>query len=179
MCKNNNDLLRFSNVEVTNLEKDFINFCKNNSIPQRLVNTFKEVMKVKKEKRKLSKTEIEKLKRESRDFMRTLVEFLQRKRGFELERVKVRFKHGDKIGELILLDGVAFITADVNGKEKEISKSKILDDGSLSHFVKSNVEELEDHISKAKIPEKVSIKEKTFESLKEIYGKDVEILVNY
>ena len=173
------DVLRFSGVKETNLEKDFVAYCKSNGIPERLVRTFKEIIRIKNENKKLSKSEIEKVKREARDFMRSLVEYIQRKRGFELERAKIRFKHGNKVGEALLLDGIAFITSDLEAKEKEISKAKILDDGSLSHFAKSSAEELEDHISKAKIPEKVSIKEKTFESLKEIYGKDVEIIVNY
>jgi len=44
---------------------------------------------------------------------------------------------------------------------------------------KSNLQELEENLSKAKIPEKVFIKQPIFEDLKKLFGKDVEVLISY
>lgn len=52
-------------------------------------------------------------------------------------------------------------------------------DGGLGRMEKSNLKELEDKIATCKIPSKVFIKEKIFEDLRKIYGKDIEVLVNY
>ena len=45
-----------------------------------------------------------------------LVEYMQRKRGQELERAKVRVKHGEKFGEVILFDTIAFVIHDLDAK---------------------------------------------------------------
>ena len=41
------------------------------------------------------------------------------------------------------------------------------------------MEELEKEMMKINLPKKVFIKEKIFESLKKLFGSDIEILVNY
>ena len=153
---------------------------KSNKIPERFLGILKMVIKAKKdyEEKKLTKQEIEKVRKDASIFIKTLVEYIQRKRGMELERAKIRVKSGDKFGEIFLLDNIAFIVNE-DKEKKEIRKAKILEDGSLEDIQESNLEELEKNISKAKIPKKVFIKEKLFEDLKELYGKDVEILVNY
>ena len=107
-----------------------------------------------------------------------MVEYIQRKRGFEVERATIRIKYGEKFGEVILLDDVAFLIDDVE-KREEVNKAKIEKDGKLSNINKSSLVEMEKHLSEKKIPNKVFIKEKIFESLKELFGKDVEILVSY
>lgn len=154
---------------------------KPNKIPERFLGILKIVIKAKEdyEEKKLTKQEIEKVRKDASVFIKTLVEYIQRKRGMELERAKIRIKCGDKFSEVFLLDDIAFIVNDIDSEKKEIRKAKLLQDGSLEDIQESNLEELEKNISKAKIPKKVFIKEKLFENLKELYGKDVEILVNY
>ena len=104
---------------------------------------------------------------------------MQRKRGRELERAKIRVKHGSRYGEVILLGEEAFIIHDIDNEEKELSKAKIKPDGSLGTVEKSSLEELEKALAKIEIPPKVFIKEPIFEDLKRVFGKDVEVLVNY
>ena len=108
-----------------------------------------------------------------------MVEHIQRKRGRELERTKIRVKHGKKFGEVILLDDIAYIIHDIDHEEKELSKAKINPDGSLGTTQKATLEELEKALTKLAIPPKVFIKEPIFEDLKNIFGKDVEVLINY
>lgn len=150
-------------------------------LPSKFLRTVQELMKAKKDydEKKLSKVEIEKIHAESGSLIKFLVEYMQRKRSRELERLKIRVKHGSKFGEVILLGNLAFITTDIDSDEREISKAKINDDGSLDTIEKSSLEELEKSLANAQTPVKASIKEPIFEDLKRVFGKDVEILMGY
>ncbi len=150
-------------------------------IPAKFLRILNEIIKAKKDydDKKLTKVEVEKVKKGSNELIKFLVEYLQRKRGKELERTKIRVKHGNRYGEVILLGKEAFIIHDIDHEEKEISKAKIKEDGSLGTTQKSSLQELEKALSKVEIPSKVFIKEPIFENLKDFFGKDVEILVNY
>ncbi|MBI2581759.1 hypothetical protein HYV87_01345 [Candidatus Woesearchaeota archaeon] len=44
---------------------------------------------------------------------------------------------------------------------------------------KSSLEEFEKELAKAKFPKRVFVKEPLFENLKEIFGRDVEVLLQY
>ena len=145
----------------------------------KVYNNLKDLEKAKKDFAKLSSQEIEKLKRETRDSIREMFEYVQRKMALELERAKIKFKYGEKYGEALLLDTDAFIIPDISAKDKEVQKAKLLKDGSLREIRKSSIEDMQKHLEKIKIPEKVFIKEKTFEDLRKLFGKDIEILINY
>ena len=150
-------------------------------MPSKFLRTIQELMKAKKDydEKKLSKVEIEKIHQDASSLIKFLVEHMQRKRGRELDRLKIRVKHGDKFGEVILLGGDAYIIHDIDNEEKELSKAKINSDGSLAVIEKSSLEELEKALAKIETPQRTSIKEPIFEDLKRIFGKDVEILMNY
>ena len=150
-------------------------------IPAKFLRILNEIVKAKKDydEKKLSKVEVEKVKKDSGILIKFLVEYMQRKRGKELERVRIRVKHGNRYGEVILLGEAAFIIHDIDHEEKELSKAKIKPNGSLAVIEKSSLEELEKALVKVEIPPKVFIKEPIFEDLKRIFGKDVEVLVNY
>ena len=179
------DVLRIEGIErvedeevVKVFEDDLISQGK---IPVKFLRILNEIIKAKKDydEKKLTRVEVEKVKKSSNEFIKFLVEYLQRKRGRELERTKIRVKHGNRYGEVILLGDVAFIIHDIDHEEKEISKARIKEDGSLGTTQKSSLQELEKSLSKVEIPPKVFIKEPIFENLKDFFGKDVEILVNY
>ena len=165
--------------EVVKLFKDEL--ISQGKIPAKFLRILNEILKAKKDydDKKLTRVEVEKVKKDSNEFIKFLVEYLQRKRGREIERVKIRVKHGNRYGEVILLGDAAFIIHDIDHEEKEISKAKIKEDGSLGVTKKSSLQELEKALSKVEIPSKVFIKEPIFEDLKNFFGKDVEILVNY
>jgi uncharacterized protein (UPF0332 family)/predicted nucleotidyltransferase len=150
-------------------------------IPQKYLSILKEIEKAKKDydAKKLTKNEVESVRKNSRELIKFLVEHIQRKRGRELERAKIRVKHGNRYGEVILLNDTAFIIHDLDHEDKEISKAKINADGGLGTPQKTSLEEFEKHLVKIEIPGKVFIKEAIFEDLKDLFGKDVEILVNY
>ena len=97
----------------------------------------------------------------------------------ELEMTKIKVKHGEKYGEVILLDDVAFVIHDIDAKDKRIEKAKINEDGSLGTLTDSSLEEFEKALANLKMPQRAFIKEPVFEDLKNIFGRDVQVLVNY
>ncbi|MEK6964359.1 MAG: nucleotidyltransferase domain-containing protein [Nanoarchaeota archaeon] len=150
-------------------------------IPEKFLRILKDIVTAKKDydAKKLSKTDLSIVQKKSAELIRFLVEYVQRKRGRELERAKIRVKHGNKYGEILLLDKLAYIIHDVDSEQKEISLADITSEGSLANIRTSNLEEMEKDLAKVAIPPKAFIKESLFEKLKDIFGKDVEVLINY
>ncbi len=179
------DLLRLEGIEKVK-DTEIVNIFEKEAIhkgvvPEKYLRILKDIIKAKKDydAKKLTKNEVDKVRKDSRSLIKFIVEYMQRKRGRELERAKIRVKHGKRYGEVLLLDKVAFIIHDVDHEEKEISMAQINDNGGLGNIKQSNLETFEKHLAKTTIPPKVFLKEPIFENLKEIFGKDVEILVNY
>jgi uncharacterized protein (UPF0332 family)/predicted nucleotidyltransferase len=179
------DVLHVEGVERVNdkemvdiFEKEMVLLGK---IPEKYLRILKNMEKAKKDydDGKLTKQEVAQAKKESNELIRFMLEYTQRKRGRELERTKLRVKHGSKFGEVILLDKIAFIIHDIDAENKQISKAPINADGSLGTTEPATAEELEHEISKLHLPPKVFIKQPLFENLKDLFGKDVEVLVNY
>lgn len=177
------DALRLEGVErvkddemITLFESEMIHAGK---IPQKFLRMLHEIVQAKKQydAGTLNKADIEKVKKQSAHFSQFMVEYLQRIRGRELEKTRVRVKHGEKYGEVTLLGNVAFIVTDVDQEEKEVSRAPINPDGGLGTIEKTTMEEFEKHLATVSIPPKVFIKEPLFEDLKRVFGKDVEILV--
>jgi predicted nucleotidyltransferase/uncharacterized protein (UPF0332 family) len=178
------DILRNEGIEKVNdvemiqvFEDELISKGK---IPAKFLRILNEIIKAKKDydDHKLNKTEVVKVKKSSREFIKFMVEYIQRKRGRELERAKIRVKHGKRYGEVILLDDSAFIIHDIDKEEKEISKAQISEDGSLTSIKESSLEEFEKALSKIEKIPKAFIKGAIFSNLEEIFGKDVEVLIN-
>ena len=129
------------------------------------------------DKKKISINDIEMARKGSSGLIKFLVEYMQRKRGRELDRAKIRVKHGEKYGEVILLDKVAFVIHDIDAKDRRIEQAQLNPDGSLGDLRESSLEEFEKALAQLKMPPRVFIKEPIFEDLKDIFGKDVEVLM--
>lgn len=177
------DVLKAEGVEKV-LEEELIStfedkLISTGKIPTRFLRLLNEFLEAKKayDAGKLTKTDLEKTRKNSAELVKFLVEHLQRKRGRELEQAKVRVKYGDKFGEITLLGSVAFVIRNLDAPEKIIEKAAINRDGSLGPLESSSWDEFEKALAKVAIPPKVFIKEPVFESLKKIFGKDVEVLV--
>ncbi|MEM4711095.1 MAG: nucleotidyltransferase domain-containing protein [Candidatus Woesearchaeota archaeon] len=150
-------------------------------VPEKYLRILKDVIKAKKdyESGRLTKTEIHQINKDSRELIRFLIEHIQRKKSRELEKVRIRVKHGNDFGEVIILEDTAFIIHNLNDENKEVSKAKVTETGHFIDIKESSLEELEHAIANVEIPKKTFIKESIFENLKGIFGKDVEILINY
>ena len=170
---------RVSDIEIVKIFEDEL--ISQGKIPARFLRILNEIIKAKQDydEKKLTKQEVEKVKKDSGIFVKFIVEYMQRKRGRELERARIRVKHGNKYGEVILLGDEAYIIHDIDQEEKSMSKAKIKPNGGLGVIETASMEELEKALSKIEIPPKVFIKEPIFEDLKRVFGKDVEVLVNY
>lgn len=177
------DVLKSEGVEKT-AEQDLVDefedkLIRTGKIPARYLRLLHDSLEAKAayDAGKLTKTDVDKTRKSANELIKFLVEYLQRKRGRELEQAKVRVKYDDKFGEVTLLGNTAFVVRNIDAQEKIIEKASIQRDGSLGPLEASNWEEYEKALAKITIPPKVFIKEPVFESLKRIFGKDVEILV--
>ncbi|MBI4151642.1 hypothetical protein HY496_01615, partial [Candidatus Woesearchaeota archaeon] len=180
------DILKLENIERAQdseilqlFERELISTGK---VPARFLRDLVEIVEAKKkyDAGKLTKTDIEKARKGSSGLVRFLVDYLQRKRGRELERARIRVKYGEKFGEVLLLDTIAFVIRDIDAKEQQIiEKAAVNPDGSLGSRELSSLEEMENELSKLKIPPRVFIKEPIFEDLKNIFGRHVEVLLQY
>jgi uncharacterized protein (UPF0332 family)/predicted nucleotidyltransferase len=152
-------------------------------VPQKYLRDLNEIIDAKKkfDQGKLSKEEVSLAKKGSIGLIRFLVEYMQRQRGRELERAKIKIKHGEKFAEIVLLDKIAFIISNIDAKagEQQIEKAPIKADGSLGTTQNSNIEEFEEALANAKFPHRVFIKEPIFEDIKRLFGRDAEVLLNY
>lgn len=87
-------------------------------------------------------------------------------------------KFGEKFGEVLVLDTQAYVNLDLDAKDKTLQRAELNKDGSIGALTACSLDEFEAAIAHAKMPPRVFIKESTFESLKKIFGRDVEILVS-
>ncbi len=179
------DVLRMEGIEkvqdeelIKKFEDELISAGK---VPAKYLRDLNEIIAAKKkhDAKKLTKADIEAARKGSIGLIKFMVEYMQRKRGRELERAKIKVKHGDRYGEVVLLDKVAFVIFDIDAKEKKIEKTVINPDGSLGTLQESSLEEYEKELAKEKFPQKVFIKEPIFEDLKNIFGRNVEVLLHY
>ncbi|MEM2139019.1 MAG: nucleotidyltransferase domain-containing protein, partial [Candidatus Woesearchaeota archaeon] len=176
------DVLKLEGVEKLK-EKDILELFETNlidtgKVPHKYLRELKDLFKAKEDydEGKLTKTDISKVQKSSKEFHNFLIDYIHKKRGEELEKAKIKVKYGDKFGEVLLLDKVAFITYDSDSKDKKVSKADIVN-GKLENIKESTQEELEKAIAELKVPENVFLKSNIFNSLSEFFGNDVEILV--
>ncbi len=152
-------------------------------IPSNYYRILEQIFKWKKlyDDKKLSKVDIEKAFKESNELIKFLVEYLQRKKFRELESSKVRVKYKkngkELIGELVFLEGSVLITPDLKDRDN-VLKAELLENGGFNKPVSIKVEEFNKLMDELK-PYKHGLREETFKSIRDFFGSDVEILVNY
>ena len=175
------DVLSAAGVKVKEIEKDFAAYAQKSNISEKFVTTLKEVIQAQKDYKthKLRKAEAEKVKREARTFIRFMLDHLQQKKSYEIEKLKIRFRYGEKFGEALILGKEVFVLKDFETKDKQIMKAMLEEDGSLTHIKKTTMQELEETLGKITITEKTFVKDKFFTELKRILGSEIEIFVNY
>ena len=174
------DVLEINKIKVKDLEKGLEKLASKNEIDRKLVVMYRDMIKAKEDykKHKLSRAELDKVRKESRLFMRVLIDYIQFKRARDLDRITIKVKYENKAGEVIIFDDAVFVIEDSVKKEK-IGKGRLGKDGDIINIEESTLSELEKYISKERIPKNIFLKEKTFESLKKIFGDKIEILMGY
>ena len=178
------DILKLEGVEKTReneiteiFEKTLVDTGK---IPHKYLRMLKDLLNSKQDfdTGVLTKIDINRVTKLNKEFHKFLVEYIQRKRGKEIEKAKIRVKHGNVFGEVILLAKEAYVIHDLDAEDKPISKADITEDGSLVNIRKSTQEEMEKSLAESEIPQRVFIKQSVFQNLRDIFGKDVEVLIN-
>jgi predicted nucleotidyltransferase/uncharacterized protein (UPF0332 family) len=149
-------------------------------IPEKFGRMLKEIIEAKKkyEEKKLGKAEIQKVKAGFSEFIKYMVEYMQRRHMQEIEKAKIKVKYSGKYGEVVFLDKQAFIIQNSGEDTKKVSKTIVSDDGTIGELSESSFEEMDSALSVQQNAPKILIKEKSFESLKRIFGKDVEVILN-
>ena len=154
-------------------------YCQQEGIPESIAEDYKLFEKTIKDlkAKKITKEEVEKVKRQLRNYVRILEEHLQRKKFLELQKSRIPFRYGkDKFGEISLLDDQIFII-ELGIKDKEIKKSRLKEDGTIEKLQKSNINDLDTALATKELLKRNSLKIKTIESLKKIYGDKLEIVL--
>jgi len=151
------------------------------NIPAKALRMLKEIVNAEKDFKagKLTKAEVEKVKKDSDAFMRLIIDYLQLKRGKEIEKTKIRVKHGETFAEVTLLGDKAFIVDDIDAQPRQVWVAPVMKDGGLGTAKKATLEELEKALVETSIPEKVFIKQAIFEDLRKRYGDDSEVLITF
>ncbi|MEK6937265.1 MAG: hypothetical protein AABW58_04295 [Nanoarchaeota archaeon] len=175
------DLINVNSIRKNNVLDGFEELVKQGKVPEKFLRTLKTVVKAKEdyEKGKITKQEVEKIRKEANMFMRTLIDIVQRKRSFDIERLKFRVKYNkDKIGEVLIIDNTTFITKDLSQKDK-LLKGVFLNNACLGELKESSLKEFENFLKTVKNPKKVAINENTMSDLKRIFGNDTELILNF
>lgn len=148
-------------------------------VPEKFIRILKDIDNAKADydKGKLTKSDVKDIQKTGREFFKHMLEYLQRKRGREIERAKIRIKYGEKLAEVLVLEDGAYICHDIQAQEKRYTKANVKKDGGLGKDQDISIEEYEEAIANAKPPASVFVKEALFESLKGMFGKDLEILL--
>ena len=171
------DILKIEEIKLP-LEKGFESLVEQGKISKRFLDILKEINKAEREfkAKKLSRQEAEKIRKDASIFIKAMLEYIQRRKSVDLERAKIRIKYGDKFADIFVFEEEMFMIMDIAAKEKEIQKATITKDGKLTDIKKTNLIELEGHLAK-KIPRRTFIKDAVIKSLKELFGKDIEIQI--
>ncbi len=160
---------------VSIFEKELVHQSK---VPQKYLRILHELVKAKKDydSKKLTKNDVSNVKKSYKDISKFLIEYMQRKRGKELDRARIRVKHGDNFGEVVMTDKEVFIIHDLDNPEKGISRGVMEENGTIKDVKRASLEDFEKGLAKQKMKRGVVVNSKFFASLKEIFGKDVEVL---
>ncbi len=166
-------------IKTTSLSLGIKKYCEQEGLPVSIADDYKLFEKTVKDlkAKKIKKEEVEKVKRQLRNYIRVLEEHMQRKKFLELQKSKISFKYGkDKLGEILLLDDQIFVL-ELGIKDKEIKKAKIKADGKIEKLQKSNINELDTTLATKELLKRNSLKLKTIDSLRKIYGEKLELVL--
>lgn len=155
-------------------------FISTGKLPKAFMKTVRELYKAKEDsdRNELSKVDLETVHRDASQVIRQLIEYVQRKRSRELERVRIRVRHGTKHGEVLVLGEQAFIIYDIDAEQKEVSAAKVRKDGGLGKVEQSSLEDMEKAMGDFHPTQRVSIRNRLIEDLKKVFGEEMEILLN-
>jgi len=172
------EALSKNKIKTTNFASGIKKFCQEEGLPESLAEDYRLFEKTKKDLKnnKINKSEIEKLKRQLRTYSRILDRHLEKKKFLDIQKSKISFRSGDiKLG-LVVLDDIIFLIEEK--KDNKIIKRSIIDKrGNIKKFEKTDINDLENTLKTKELLKSGSVKLKTIESLKKIYGENIEMIL--
>ena len=168
---------KIAEVELVKLfEDDLISTGK---IPAKFLRSLNTIIEAKKhyDEGTLTKIDVEQTRKDSQELVKVVVEHIQRKRVHELQRAKIRVQYDKKFGELTIVGEHVFVVKDIDATDKKMQLGKLKSDGSVGPLEDTSYEEYEKVIGKHAIVPKANLSAPFFESLKLIFGKDVQVLL--
>jgi uncharacterized protein (UPF0332 family) len=164
-------------VTATTAVKELKSFLSKEKLPIKLAKDLQVVIKAKKDftSNKLSKQEMRKAKNIAKAFIRAIVDIMESKKSMALDKLRIRFKADKQTGEAFIYSNTIFVIPDVVKKEN-LFKGQLDKDGKVLDAKKSDLAAYETFISSIENPERILVKIKTIESIKDIVGKEIEIM---
>ena len=125
---------------------------------------------------KLAKSEVSKLLSNAKFVIMELMEHVQRRRLLEVQKTRIRFKHGTKTGELILSGETMFLIEDIEVPEKNIRKV-YLKDGKLSKVVSCSPKEFEESLEQATTTKELHVCDSLIADLNKIFKEKIKLIL--
>ena len=147
-------------------------------IPRETVKQFEDVIKYRKDYKagKLTRAEVNQAVKTAGAVIRVLLEHEQRVKSRSIENARIRVKHGNKQGEIILFDKKVFIIKDLENPVESIFKADTTGK-ELKEIKQSNAQELEKALTSEKLIENKVLTKKFFNSLNKIFGEEYELIM--
>ncbi len=128
------------------------------------------------DKKKLTKTDIAETTKQARELFKVLIEHVQRSRTRELERVRMRIRHGEKIGEVLFLRQHLLVVRDVQAQEG-FMLGAYESSGAVTNLHDVTPEEFEQALIEPQPAELVGVQAETLTALRAVFGAEMEILL--
>jgi hypothetical protein len=124
----------------------------------------------------ITEDEIRKAKMEVRDFASKISTMFEIQKLGKSGKCKLRFEYKNRIGEMWIFADEFYLIKDIKEPEK-VFKGRLMKDGSFEGIEKARIEELNEERKKFSMVGEIAVKEKTIESLKSIFGRDLKIVL--
>jgi len=173
------DVLAMEKVK-SDVVKGFTKLVKDGKVPERFLNILKLVVKSKKEydSKKISKQEIEKVRKESAIFVQGTLEYIQRKRGLDIDRLKIRIKYNEnKYADVYVMDKEVYLIPDIDVKPRIYQKGDLSKDGKISEVKGISFEDFEKGLSDLNKMRRIDLNKMFMDHLMNLFGSDMVILI--
>lgn len=125
----------------------------------------------------VTQEEVIRLEKNAHDFIEAVIGFARTREVKGTDKFKFKVSYRDKNAEVWILGSVIYIISDITKPETGVLKGNISSQGMITKLEKSDVSELTKKRKNIKVSETATVKEKTIESLKSVFGQDIEIVI--
>ena len=126
----------------------------------------------------VTQQDVNKLEKEAHEFIETITNIIKARELKGTDKFKIKFKYGKSVGEVWFIKGYAYIIRDLSHPEKGVLRAKIKKDGAMGKPVKVTLATLDKKRKDVDVAEEATVKEKTLESIKNMFGSNVEIIIS-